>query len=63
MTKFEAKEIQKLETMHSIGGYETNIALGLSSLVRCARTTKSRNELINLAMNYFYVAKHPEFRI
>lgn len=63
MTKFEAKEIEKLEKMHAIGGYETNIALGLSALIRSARTKKSEDELYCLAMNYFCVSKHPEFRI
>ncbi len=63
MTKSEAREIQKLEQMHKLGGYETNIALGLSALIRSARTKKSENELYCLAINYFYVSKHPEFRI
>lgn len=63
MTKYEAQEIQRLERLHAAGEYQTNIAISLSSLIRSAKTKKSENELYCLAINYFYVSKHPEFKI
>jgi hypothetical protein len=63
MTKSESKQVQTLEQMHLIGGDEANIALSLSALIRAARTKKSEDELLCLAMHYFRVSKHPEFKI
>ena len=63
MTKSESKQVQVLEKMHLIGGYEANIAISLSSLIRAARTKKSEDELTCLAMHYFRVSKHPDFKL
>lgn len=62
MKKSELRAIQTLTTMHKIGGYETNIAKGLSALIRAAMTNKSRNALMEYA-DVFGVRNHPCFII
>jgi len=60
MKKSEIKAIQSLELMHKLGGYEQNIAQGLSALIRAAMTNKSRQELLQYA-EFFGVENHPSF--
>ena len=62
MNKSELRETEKLAIMHKLGMKDT-IALSLSALIRSARTTKSRNEIICAASNVPAVIQHPEFKI
>jgi hypothetical protein len=62
MNKSELREIQNLSIMHKLGGYEQNIAQGLSGLIRAARTKKSREALLEYAP-IFNVINHPSFII
>jgi hypothetical protein len=49
MNKHETKAVDRLEIMWRLGGYEQNIAQGLSALIRAARTDKSKRDLLALA--------------
>lgn len=49
MTKSETKAVDRLEVMWRLGGYEQNVAQGLSALIRAARSDKSRRDLLALA--------------
>jgi hypothetical protein len=49
MNKSELRETEKLAIMHKLGMKDT-IALSLSALIRSARTNKSKNELLPLAI-------------
>lgn len=60
MNKYQTREIKTLETMHKLGGYEQNIAQGLSFLIRAALTNKSRAALMEYAQT-FGVINHPSF--
>ena len=62
MNKHETKAVDRLEVMWKLGGYEQNIAQGLSALVRAARTDKSRRDLLALA-EAWNIAGHPKFII
>ena len=59
MNKSELREIANLVVLHKLGLSNT-VALGLSALVRSARTNKSVNELMDYAV-YFGVKNHPDF--
>lgn len=61
MNKSETREINILLAMHALGGYKTNIALGLSSLIRSARSQRSANALREYA-EVFGVQNHPNFK-
>jgi hypothetical protein len=61
MTKFETKQSAIIETNVAIGN-TVSAARMLSSLIRIARTEKSRRDLIALAEG-LRLAGHPEFRI
>jgi hypothetical protein len=61
MTKFETKQSAIIETNVAIGN-TVSAARMLSSLIRVARTDKSRRDLIALAEG-LRLAGHPEFRI
>ena len=61
MTKFEIKQVQTIRAHLALGNIES-AALGLSSLIRCARTAKSANELTAIA-HELKLRNHPEFRI
>jgi hypothetical protein len=61
MTKFETKQVDTIRAHITLGNI-TSAALGLSSLIRCARTAKSVNELTTLAIE-LGLRNHPEFRI
>ena len=60
MTKLESKQVQILEKMHAIGGYQENIALSLSSLIRSARKDNTKVELLAYAVK-FNVMNEPQF--
>jgi hypothetical protein len=62
MNKAQKRDLLTLCTMHKLGGYEVNIARGLSALIRSAMSEKSKTELIEYA-EILQVSKHPEFRI
>ncbi len=62
MKKSEIKAVARLETMWELGGYEQNVAQGLSALIRAAMTDKSRRDLCALA-EAWNVTGHPEFII
>ena len=62
MTKSEIRELATLMAMHALGGYTINIALGLSSLIRSARTKRSANALLEYA-EVFGVKNHPNFKV
>ena len=59
MTKFETKQTDIIRA-HIAHGNIVSAARGLSSLVRCARTTKSVNELLAIA-NELNLRNHPDF--
>ena len=59
MTKFETKQVDNIKA-HLAFGNETAAALGLSSLIRCARTTRSTNELREVAQQ-LNLTNHPDF--
>lgn len=61
MTKFETKQVETIKIHVALGNIES-AALGLSSLIRCARTAKSAVELTAIA-EVFGLRNHPEFRI
>jgi hypothetical protein len=60
MNKSESREVAKtIQYGASLGaGY---MARSLSALIRGARTTKSRNELLTLAAGFPAVVQHPDF--
>lgn len=62
MNKSEIKEITKLATWHKAGVQADIIARGLSTLIRSARTKKSRAALMEYAP-IFAVTSHPDFII
>ena len=62
MKKSELKAIQQLIVMHKLGGFEQNVAQGLSALIRAAMTKKSREALMEYAP-IFNVQNHPAFII
>jgi hypothetical protein len=61
MTKFETKQAAIVES-HVNAGNDVSAARILSSLIRVARTDKSRRDLIALAEG-LRLAGHVEFRI
>jgi hypothetical protein len=61
MTKFEQKQTAIIES-HVNAGNDVSAARMLSSLIRVARTDKSRRDLIALAEG-LRLAGHAEFRI
>lgn len=61
MTKFETKQVETIRAHVAIGNIES-AALGLSSLVRCARTARSLAELMTVA-HELGLRGHPEFRV
>ena len=61
MTKFETKQVQIIRAHVALGNIES-AALGLSSLVRCARTARSVAELMAVA-HELNLRNHSEFRV
>lgn len=61
MTKFETKQVAIVESHVNVGN-DVSAARILSSLIRVARTDKSRRDLIALAEG-LRLAGHVEFRI
>jgi hypothetical protein len=61
MTKFETKQIQTIRAHVALGNIES-AALGLSSLVRCARTARSVAELLAVA-HELNLRNHAQFRV
>lgn len=61
MTKFETKQVQTIRAHVALGNIES-AALGLSSLVRCARTARSVAELMAVA-HELNLRGLPEFRV
>jgi hypothetical protein len=59
MNKSQLREIKTLETMYKLGMID-NVALGLSALVRCAMTRKSRDILYQYAIAW-NINNHPQF--
>ena len=59
MNKSELREIANIAIMHKIGMIDT-VALGLSALIRSARTKKSAQELLEYA-EILSVKNHPDF--
>jgi hypothetical protein len=62
MNKHQKRAIASLEVMHSLGGYEINIAQGLSALIRASLTNKSKAALMEYAVK-FNVINHSSFII
>lgn len=62
MKKSEIKAVERLEVMMNIGGYEQNVAQGLSALIRAAMTDKSRRDLLALA-EAWNMGNNPHFII
>lgn len=68
MNKSEAREVQKLNAImklpHDVRPVGIDyLARSFSALIRAARTSKSRNELITAAACVPAVVQHPEFII
>jgi len=61
MTKFETKQVETIRAHVAIGNVES-AALGLSSLIRCARTARSMAELMAVA-HELNLRNHPQFRV
>lgn len=61
MTKFETKQVETIRAHVALGNIES-AALGLSSLVRCARTARSVAELMAVA-HELSLRNRPEFRV
>lgn len=61
MNKSELKQIGIIATYYKLGMIDT-VARSLSSLIRSARTTRSRNTLMEYA-ELFNVRNHAEFVI
>lgn len=62
MTKSESREVAKLQSLRNNLPIET-LARSYSTLIRAARTTASRNEIITSAAAVPAVVQHPEFVI
>jgi hypothetical protein len=62
MKKSELKAVERLETMWKLGGYDQNVAQGLSALIRAAMTDKSRRDLLALA-EAWNMGSNPHFTI
>jgi hypothetical protein len=60
MNKSELKEVAKIKAMHAAGLGLDFCARGLSALIRCARTNKSKIELFRVAAD-IGCQRHPEF--
>ena len=60
MTKSETREIAKIQQYAVAGLGADFVARALSSLIRAARSTKSHNELMAVAIEHD-VVDHPEF--
>jgi hypothetical protein len=60
MNKAEKKQVEILEKMHALGGYEENIALSLSSLIRSTLKDNTKVELLKYAVK-FNVINRPQF--
>ena len=60
MTKAETREVTKCIAMHNAGLDLNYLARALSALYRAARTTKSQNEIMAVALAY-KVVSNPEF--
>jgi len=60
MTKSEIREIKSIETYIAYGMIDT-AARAASALVRCARSTKARNDLLTYFAEWPAVIQHPEF--
>jgi hypothetical protein len=60
MTKSETREITRCIALHSAGLGLDYLARALSALYRAARTTKSQNEIMAVALAY-KVVSHDEF--
>lgn len=68
MNKSEARELQKLNAILKLAPAQRPVGIdclarSFSALVRAARTTKSRNEIITAAACVPAVVQHPEFII
>lgn len=68
MTKSETREAARLNAImkmpHDVRPVGVDyLARSFSALIRAARTTKSRNELITIAAYVPAVVQHPEFII
>lgn len=62
MTKSETREITKLIAWHAANVPADIVARSMSALYRAARTSKSQNEILAIAVAYRLVS-HPEFII
>ena len=60
MTKSETREINKIIKYHAAGLGADYLARALSSLYRAARSDKSKNEIMAVAVAY-RVVSHDEF--
>jgi hypothetical protein len=61
MNKSETRQIAIIKTHYGIGNI-TSAALGLSALIRCAMTAKSKRELLEVAAELNLIS-HPDFII
>ena len=62
MTKLESRECLKLQAWSKFPDIDIALlARSYSALIRAARTTKSRNEIITYAASVPAVVRHPEF--
>ena len=62
MTKSESRECLKLQAWSKFPDIDIALlARSYSALIRAARTTKSRNEIITYAASVPAVVQHPEF--
>jgi hypothetical protein len=64
MTKSESRECLKLQAWSKFPDIDIALlARSYSALIRAARTTKSKNEIITYAASVPAVVQHPEFII
>ena len=68
MNKSEQREVAKLNAIMLMPANQRPVGIdylarSFSTLIRCAMTKKSRNELINAASYVPAVVQHPEFII
>jgi len=62
MTKIESRECLKLQAWSKFSNPDIGLlARSYSALVRAARTTKSKNQIIAYAVELPAVVQHPEF--
>lgn len=62
MTKSESRECLKLQAWSKFPSTDIGmLARSYSSLVRSARTTKSRNEILTYAASVPAIVQHPAF--